>query len=142
MFLNPNNSFQIEFYFFLLDLRNLQEQVKKAFCYQNFSDLSVFKDHKKFKNSQKFFSIKKQFFPQLARTILVTKYHFSQYRSEHFWKQNTRMLERKKASCHVLLLRCFSKMKTNSLLPARRYYYIKLKKSIPTIQRNDFCLKI
>ena len=35
MFLNPNNFFQFETNCSnLLDMRNLQEQVKKAFCYQ------------------------------------------------------------------------------------------------------------
>ena len=35
MFLNPNNFFQFELYCSnLLVMRNLQEQVKKAFCYQ------------------------------------------------------------------------------------------------------------
>ena len=44
MFLNPNNFFQFELYNCsnLWDMKNLQEQVKKAFCYQKFSDLSLF----------------------------------------------------------------------------------------------------
>ena len=35
MFLNPNNSFQFEFLLSdVLDMKNFQEQVKKAFCFQ------------------------------------------------------------------------------------------------------------
>ena len=58
MFLNPNNFFQFEFEFlYLLDMRSLQEQVKKAFCYQKlFWPFTVWincsSDLKKFSNSR------------------------------------------------------------------------------------------
>ena len=43
-FLNPNYFFPIFIIFVLnvLDLTNLQEQVKKAFCFKNCTDLSLF----------------------------------------------------------------------------------------------------
>ena len=74
----------------LSSLRNLQEQVKKAFCYQklfwpfnvwiNWS--SDFKNFCKFSafnfEFQKFFSITRTIFSHSrVRTILVTKYHFT-----------------------------------------------------------------
>ena len=71
----------------LLDLRNLQEQFKKIFCYQKLfwpftvwincsSDLKMFAISLKF---QKFFSI--------TRTI------FSRSRSEQFWWRNTKIVK-------------------------------------------------
>ena len=75
MFLNPNifanlNSNCPN----LLDLRNLQEQVKKAFCYQKlFWPFAVWincsSDLKKLSNSQR------TIFSQWVGIILVTKYH-------------------------------------------------------------------
>ena len=60
-------------------MRNLQEQVKKAFCFKNWSDLSLFRincsSYLYSRLNQKFFSIN--------GTI------FSHSKSEQFWKQNT-----------------------------------------------------
>ena len=68
MFLNPNNFFQFE----LLDLRNLQEQVKKAFCYHKlFWPFTVWINCSCDLEFQNVFSI--------TRTI------FSHSRSEQFW---------------------------------------------------------
>ena len=72
----------------LSSLRNLQGQVKKAFCYQKlFWPFTVWincsSDLKNFANSQPSASNFKScslslehFFSQLIRTILATKYHF------------------------------------------------------------------
>ena len=71
----------------LLDIRNLQEQVKKAFCYQKLfwpftSWMNCSIDLKNFANSRplasnfkRFFQSLEHFFSQLVRAILVTKYH-------------------------------------------------------------------
>ena len=56
----------------------------------------------------------------------------------HGIKKGPECWKEKKASCHALLLRCSSKMKTNSFLPARRYYYTKLKKRV----QNGFPSKL
>ena len=62
-----------------LDMRHLQEQVKKAFCYQKLFwpfPQKIFKFSAFILEFQKFFLITKTIF-------------FSHYRSEQFWKQNT-----------------------------------------------------
>ena len=51
----------------VLDLRNLQEQVKKVFCFKHSSDLSF----------------------QFQKVFSLTRTFFSQLRSEQFWKQYT-----------------------------------------------------
>ena len=71
-----------------LDMRNLQEQVKKAFCYQKLfwfftvwincsSDLKTFANSwpsaSNFKTNSRSLE---QFFLTVGQTILVTKYHF------------------------------------------------------------------
>ena len=91
MFLNPNNCFNLNSNWSnLIDLRNLQEQVKKAFCYQQLfwpftvwinctSDLKIFTNSSAFSlKFQKVFSITRTIFSQV-RTILVTKYHTVQW---------------------------------------------------------------
>ena len=50
---------------YVLDLRNLQAQVKKAFCFKNCTELSLFE------------------------SFSITKSNFSHSRSEQFWQQNT-----------------------------------------------------
>ena len=69
------------------DLRNLQEHVKKAFCYQKLfwpftvwvnysSDLEIFQNSRPSALNFKSFSwLLEHFFSQQVRTILVTKYH-------------------------------------------------------------------
>ena len=94
----------------LLDMRNLQEQVKKAFCYQKlFWPVTVwincFSDRKNFANSQlsalKFKSFSrslKYFFLIQVRTIFETKCHvFSQ--SGHASPKST-FLKRTKIHSH------------------------------------------
>ena len=84
MFLNPNNFFQFElrlFYFFL-DMKKLQEQVKKAFCYQKlFWPFTVwincFSDLKSFSRSQE------QFFLTVGQKNFGNKIPFITY---HAWK--------------------------------------------------------
>jgi hypothetical protein len=81
IFLNPNAFFQFES---LLDIRNLQEQVKKTFCYQKlfwpFHCLN-----KLFLWSQKkLFSITRTIFSH-SKTILATKYHFFQSKPNLAW---------------------------------------------------------
>ena len=77
-------------------MRNLQEQVKKAFCYQKlFWPFTVWincsSDLKNFANSwpsasnfKSFSRSLEHFFSQYARTILVTKYHFPTPPPLHF----------------------------------------------------------
>ena len=65
----------------VLDLRNLQEQVKKAFCFKNWSDLD-FTVQINFANSQAF-SVEFQKFFFITRTIFIHN------RLGKFWKQNT-----------------------------------------------------
>ena len=97
-FLTPNKwsflTFPADFYipknfsnlnyncFIFLNLRNLQEQVKKEFCYQKlFWPFTVWincsSDLKNFANSRPLASNSKKKF-SITRTILVTKYHFFQ----------------------------------------------------------------
>jgi hypothetical protein len=68
----------------ILDLRNLQEQVKKAFSFKNWSDLSLFEWIVLVisKNLQ-ILGLQPQKFFSITRTIC---YHS---RSKQFWKQNT-----------------------------------------------------
>ena len=71
MFLNPPKKFQFEFNWSnILDIRNLQEQVKKIFFYQNLLRPFTVRinDLKTFSNSR-----------PITRTI------FSHSRSEQFW---------------------------------------------------------
>ena len=73
IFSNLNCNFSI-----FLDLRNLQEQVKKAFCYQKLfwpftAWINCSSDLKNFENSLPSASNFKSFF-SITRTILVTKY--------------------------------------------------------------------
>ena len=57
----------------ILDLRNLQEQVKKAFCFKNWSDFSLFE----------YIVLK------ISKSFSQSIEHFFLSRSEQFWKQNT-----------------------------------------------------
>ena len=61
-------------------MRNLQEQVKKAFCFKNFT---VWKNWSQNFCKLSAFSLEFQKFFSITRTI------FSHSRSEQFWKQNT-----------------------------------------------------
>ena len=70
----------------VLDLRNLKEQVKKAFCFKHCTDLSLFK--------QIVLVISKilqilGLQPWLSKVFLISRIFFSHSRSEQFWKQNT-----------------------------------------------------
>ena len=65
----------------LLDMRNLQEQVKKAFCYQKLIWpftvwINCSSDRKKFANFWPSASNFKSFSLSLEHTILVTKYNY------------------------------------------------------------------
>ena len=93
MFLNPNIFFQFQFY-----MRNLQEQVKKAFCYQKlFWPFTVWincsSDLKSFANSQSSASNFKSFSWSLEQffltIVLETKYHFSHWLSFMLWVRYT-----------------------------------------------------
>ena len=69
----------------LLDMRNLQEQVKRAFCYQKlFWPFTVWincsRDLKNFANCLQ---------PQISKVFLITRTIFSHSRTEQFWYQNT-----------------------------------------------------
>ena len=85
----------------LLDMRNLQQQVKKAFCYQQSlcqqlfwpftvwvncsSDLKIFVYSRP--SASKFFSITRTFFSHSSsEQFLITKYHF--FWSSIFWFDN------------------------------------------------------
>ena len=68
-FLNSNNFFQFElqFFFNLLDLRNIQEQVKKALCFKNCTDLPLFEK----KNLLKFEAEGKK--PRICKIFEITR---------------------------------------------------------------------
>ena len=88
MFLNPIFSHLNFNCSNLLDSRNLQEQVEKAFFYQKFfwpfsvwincsTNLKNFANYRpSASNFQSFSRSLEQFFSQWVRTILLTKYHF------------------------------------------------------------------
>ena len=100
MFLNPSIFSNLNSNCYnLLDMRNLQEQVKKDSITQNCSDLSLFKwivlviekiianswpSASNFNSSLEHF-----FFSQYGRTILETKYHFFECNlgSTHMFKE-------------------------------------------------------
>ena len=74
--LNPNTFFPIISVLIVLDLSNLKEQIKKAFCYQKlFWPFTVWIKWSQ-KNFKSFSWSLEHFFLKVGQTILVTKYHF------------------------------------------------------------------
>ena len=73
--------------YIVLDLRNLQEQVKKAFCFKNCTDLSLFEKKNVLLISKSFQILDLQ---HLIWKVYLDHQNnfFSQY-SEQFWRQNT-----------------------------------------------------
>ena len=70
-------------------MRNLQEQVKKAFCYQTFCDFSLFEQIVLV--ISKFLQIL-DLQPRISKVFSITRTIFSHSRSEQFLKQNTSTL--------------------------------------------------
>ena len=95
IFINPNHFFQFEFCPNLLDMRNLQEQVKKAFCYQKLSWhftvwINCFSDLKKCANSQPSASNFKSVSRSLQKYFLIVGHNnFGNKIPLCIWKKNS-----------------------------------------------------
>ena len=82
-----------------LDLRNLQQIVR---WYQNFCKFSAFSLNLEF--FKKYSQALEQFFSQKARTILVTKYHFSKNWQKGKWSWELQVFLLRRVSCLTLSL--------------------------------------
>ena len=60
---------------YVLDLRNIQEQVNKAFCLQKNSDLSLFEEIVLVISKFSTFSLKFNYFFSIIRTFFLTVLH-------------------------------------------------------------------
>ena len=108
-------------------MRNLQEQVKKAFCYQK-----ILNKRSLPRISKVFLDHLNNFFSQQFRTILVTKYHLqNQYTEQSLFSGETRDILLRQSSICAHLVKSYM------------MYLSRLKLSNHTVKycTKQFCLK-